>query len=62
MVAAKRRSGHWWEEEHVVGKVRDMLLRNKAPGADDLRAVETLEGLRAWFDENGAAYIARWKK
>jgi hypothetical protein len=50
---------HGWEQSYVAGRLGRMLADEKAPGAEHLAKVEQLEAIRAWFDQHGAAYLAK---
>ncbi len=50
-----------WEEETVVGMIKTMLLEENAPGRARLEKVESLADLKAWYQESGPEYLARFK-
>jgi hypothetical protein len=50
---------YWWEEEHVVNKLRGMLIDAGAQGADALRTAKSLSQLRGWFATYGEGYLTR---
>jgi hypothetical protein len=61
LVLGYQQASHWWEEERVAEKVRDMLLQNGAPRQGLLQSTKDLKVLRAWFDVHGAAYLSQRK-
>ena len=52
-----REATHWWEEGHVAGVLKTMLLASDPPGASVLRTAKTLAELRGWYQEYGAKYV-----
>ena len=50
---------HWWEEEHVAGRLSQMLQSEKAPGSDELTGCKEMKTLQRWFDRHGAEFLQR---
>ncbi len=55
-----REATHWWEEDHVAGVLKTMLLAgDPPPGASALKTAKTLPELRGWYQQYGAKYVER---
>ena len=57
-----KQATHWWEEEHVAGILRKMLLAAKAPGKEMLPEESTLKDLARWYEKFGKEYLQMLQK
>ena len=52
---------HWWEGEHVAGRLSQMLQKEKAPGSEELSDCKDLKTLQRWYQDHGAEYLKRFE-
>lgn len=55
-------STHWWEPEFVAKRLKDMLLKNDAPGRTLIEKSDSLEDLKKWYKQYGRLYLEKIRK